>query len=59
MYTGIIFDIVTEVIIERSVVIRATEDEAYEDAKKLAAQLGYDECDCYVYDDEHHAVLFD
>lgn len=59
MYTGIIFDMVSEVILERSPVERLTEDEAYEDALKLALQLGYDEADCYIYDEEMKAVCFD
>lgn len=59
MYTGIVFDIVDEVRIESSPVIRATPEAAYQDALALVKYINensadfndrvVDETDAYVY----------
>ena len=48
-YTGIIFDVISEVVIERSPVIRATPDEAYRDAQALVGVVNEG---AEAYDDE-------
>lgn len=57
-FEGVAFDIVEETIIETSSVIRATEDEAYNDAKELCELLGLGEEAAYVRDLAYNAIIF-
>ncbi len=58
-FIGIIYDIVSDTIIERGCIERDNEDEALTDAHALCDAEGFDRADGYVYDLKFNAINFD
>lgn len=57
-YQGIVYDILDEVIIDRSCIEWNEEGNALADAQTICKMNGHDECMAFVYDITHHEIIY-